>query len=101
MQVVEGISSLQDEHRGVQLGTQAEECGLDHEEVGMDVVERIKAAYDKMKGNPSAMEDYIVKRLTDEAFREKPMRVVIPEGYKVIFEYDDGHVKDMRFERIH
>ena len=65
-------------------------------------MERIKAAYDKMKGNPSAMEDYIVKRLTDEAFSEKPMRVVIPEGYKVIIEYDDdGHVKDMRFERIH
>lgn len=34
--MVEGISSLQDEHRGVQLGTQAEECGLDHEEVGME-----------------------------------------------------------------
>ena len=37
------------------------------------------------------------------AYRKKnSMRVVIPEGYKVIFEYDDdGHVKDMRIERIH
>lgn len=68
----------------------------------MDIVERIKAAYDKMKGNPSAMGYYIAKWLTDEAFREKTTRIVIPEGYKVIFEYDDdGHVKDMRFERIH
>jgi hypothetical protein len=68
----------------------------------MDVVERIKATYDKFKGNPNAMVDYIVKRLEKELFSEKPRKISIPEGYKVIFEYDDdGHVKDMRFERIH
>ena len=68
----------------------------------MDVIERIKATHDKFKDNPSAMEDFVVKRLTEEAFKEKHRRIAIPKGYKVIFGYDDdGHVKDMRFERIH
>lgn len=65
------------------------------------MLERIKATYDKFNGDPSAMEDYVVRRLTEEAFREKPLRVVVPEGVKVIFEKDgDGHIIDMRFDRI-
>lgn len=66
-------------------------------------VDRIKAIYDeRFKGNPDAMEDYVVKRLKEELFSEKPRKIAIPKGYKVIFEYDDdGHIKDMRFERIH
>ena len=66
-------------------------------------VDRIKAIYDeKFKGNPSAMEDYVVRRLTEEAFKEKPLRVAVPKGCKVIFEKDaDGHIIDMRFDRIH
>lgn len=66
-------------------------------------LDRIKAIYDeKFKGNPDAMERYIVKKLKEELFSEKPRKISIPKGYKVIFEYDDdGHVKDMRFERIH
>lgn len=66
-------------------------------------VDRIKSIYDeRFKGNPDAMEDYIVKRLKEELFSEKPRKITIPKGYKVIFEYDDdGHVTDMRFERIH
>ncbi len=66
-------------------------------------LDRIKAIYDeRFKGNPSALEDYIVKRLEEDIFSEKPRKISIPKGYKVIFDWDDdGHVKDMRFERIH
>lgn len=105
--MVEGISSLPDKHRGVQLGTQAEECGLDHEEVVMDV-DRIKAIYDeRIKGNPSAMEAYVCNRLMEEVFREPETKdvskVAVKSGdTKVVFEWnDDGHIIDMRFERIH
>lgn len=74
----------------------------DHEKVGMDL-DSIKAIYDeRFKGNQSALEDYVVRRLTEEAFEEKPLRVAVPKGYKVIFEKDDdGHIIDMRFDRIH
>lgn len=66
-------------------------------------LDRIKAIYDeRFKGNPSAMKDYIVKRLEEELFSEKPRKISIPKGYKVIFDYDDdGHTKDIRFDRIH
>lgn len=71
-------------------------------------VDRIKAIYDeRFKGNPDALENYIVNRLTEEAFRESETKdvskVAVKSGdTKVVFEWDDdGHVKDMRFERIH
>lgn len=72
----------------------------------MDAIERIKAIYDKFKDNPSAMEDYVVKRMTEEAFREpeakEVSKVAVKGGdTKVIFEWnDDGKIIDARFERI-
>lgn len=64
-------------------------------------IERIKRVYEKFKGNPQAMEVYLVKELEKElTFTTKPIK--IPSGYKVTFHYDDeGHIKDMTFERIH
>lgn len=68
----------------------------------MDVLERIKAAFDKFKGNPSAMEDYITRRLQEEAFRPSPLKVAVPKGTKVIFHWnDEGKIIDLEFERIH
>lgn len=71
-------------------------------------VDRIKAIYDeRFKGNPDALEDYIVKRLTEEVFRESETKdvskVAVKSGdTKVVFEWDDdGHIIDMRFERIY
>lgn len=63
----------------------------------------IKAIYDeRFKGHPSALEDYVARELTKAAFKPKRNRIAVPKGYKVIFDWDDdGHVKDMRFERIH
>lgn len=66
-------------------------------------IDRIKALYDeRFKGNPRAMEDYVISRLDEEAFKPKRSRVAVPSGYRVIFEYDeDGFITDMRFERKH
>lgn len=71
-------------------------------------LERIKAIYDeRFKGNPSAMEEYVCSRLTEEIFREpetKDVRKVAikGDGVKVIFEWDDdNHIIDMRFDRVH
>lgn len=72
----------------------------------MDAIERIKAIYDKFKDNPSAMADYVVKRMMEVAFREpetKAISKVAVKGgdTKVIFEWnDDVKIIDMRFERI-
>lgn len=100
--VVPCHSQVQDEHRGVQLGTSSEECGNDQEEVGMDVLERIKAAYDKFKGNPSGLEDYVTRRLQEEAFRSSPLKVAVPKGTKVIFHWNaEGKIIDLEFDRIH
>lgn len=72
----------------------------------MDAIERIKAIYDKFKDNPSAMEDYVVKRMMEVAFREPETKVISKVAVKggdtkVIFEWnDDVKIIDMRFERI-
>lgn len=86
LQVVEGISSLQDQHRGVQLGTQAEECGLDHEEVGMDLFEacmyRIMSRFDC--GCDIADND------------------THDDGYEItVYWTEQGTIQDITFERIH
>lgn len=73
-----------------------------HASVYLQLEEYVKKKYDSFKGNPDAMEQYIIKRLQEELFSEKPRKVSIPKGCKVIFDYDDeGHIIDMRFERIH
>ena len=68
-------------------------------------LERIKAIYEeRFKGNPSAMEEYVCSRLMEGFFREpetKDVRKVSIKGVNVIFEWDDNHIIDMRFERVH
>ena len=68
--------------------------------------ERIKQIYDeRFKGNPGAMEEYVIERLQQE-FADAILRpdkarkdVFAKGGTKVIFEKDsEGHIIDMRFE---
>ena len=64
--------------------------------------DRIKEIYDKrFRGNPDAMEEYVIRQLQEAVFcPTKPIK--IPEGYEVTIHYDEsGRIIDMTFERKH